>query len=213
MCILFVISAFHVYRVCDVNVFCLSGVEELWKEVALCQLLSLIDLTFLDGFLMEEKPTKRHVKQNLIISNVVAKHWNIPSPSANHDKFMSTALGCIECLPKGMSLLENSFVRDIDPAAKIQAFHVISEHYSTSTEESLLPERFIDLHLAVLNLILQQADQKAIEVLQLDMILLQWHVREELHRLLLFLSAIKHESIQLDAKVNIHPQPYWHRKL
>ncbi|XP_033739605.1 DEP domain-containing protein 7-like isoform X1 [Pecten maximus] len=177
-----------------------EALEDLWKEVALCQLLTLIDLPFLDGLLVDEKPSKKFIKHNLIISNVVAKHWNIPSPSTGQDPFMSSALGCIECLPKGISILENSFVRDTNPAAKLQAFHIISEHYTTQLDESLLPERFIDLHLAVLNFILQQTDQKALEALQLDMILLPWHVREELQRLLRFMAAVKNESMQIDAK-------------
>ena len=115
---------------------------------------------------------------------------------------MQTALNCIECLPKGIVILEKDFVRESTTASKIQSFHVLSEHYTT-IDEPLLPESFIDLHLAILNLVLQQKDKLAIEALRLDMILLPWHVREELHRLLKFMSAASKESIQIDAKVFI----------
>ena len=182
------------------NIFYISALEDLWKEVALCQLLTIVDLPFLDGLLNEEKSTKKHVHHNLIISNVVAKHWNIPL-SGVKDPFMQAALNCIECLPKGIVVLEKDFVRESTPSSKIQSFHVLSQHY-TSVNESMLPESFIDLHLAILNLVLQQKDQIAIEALRLDMILLSWHTREELHRLLKFMFAASKDSIQIDAKVN-----------
>ncbi|XP_052088816.1 DEP domain-containing protein 7-like [Mytilus californianus] len=177
-----------------------DALEDLWKEVALCQLLTIVDLPFLDGLLNEEKSTKKQVRQNLIISNVVSKHWNIPLTGVK-DPFMKTALNCIECLPNGISVLEKDFVREATPGSKIQSCYVLSEHY-TNVDEPLLPESFIDLHLAILNLVLQQKEQIAIEALRLDMILLPWHTREELHRLLKFMSAASEESIQIDAKEN-----------
>ncbi|KAJ8315435.1 hypothetical protein KUTeg_007585 [Tegillarca granosa] len=180
-----------------------EALEELWREVALCQLLTIIDLPILDGLLAEEKPRK-NLKANLVISNVVAKHWNMPvtAGSKMDDPFMRSALNCIECLPQGLSVLEKDFTKESTPASKIQAFHFMDEHYHT-IDEPLLPERFLELHLAVLNLVLQQKDTVAIEALQLDMILLPWHIREELHRLLKFMSAAMEESaFQIDPKLD-----------
>lgn len=169
----------------------------------MCQLLTIIDLPILDGLLAEEKPRKS-MKANLVISNVVAKHWNMPvtAGSKMDDPFMRSALNCIECLPQGLSVLEKDFTKESTPSSKIQAFHFMDEHYHT-IEEPLLPERFLELHLAVLNLVLQQKDTIAIEALQLDMILLPWNIREELHRLLKFMSAAMEESaFQIDPKVS-----------
>lgn len=181
--------------------FCFVALDELWKEVALCQLLTIVDLPFLDGLLTDDKSAKKGVRTNLIISNVVAKHWNIPL-SGVKDPFMQTALNCIECMPNGIVVLERDFVREATPASKIQSFHALSEHYTT-LNPPLLPESFIDLHLAVLNLVLQQKDTVAIDALRLDMILLPLDTREELHRLLKFMAAASREPIQIDAKVYI----------
>ncbi|KAK3097684.1 hypothetical protein FSP39_012092 [Pinctada imbricata] len=181
-----------------------SAIEGLWKEVALCQLLTIIDLPFLDGILTADKNEKKHIKQNIVISNVVAKHYNMPANGINNvtDSVMRSALNCIECLPKGLLVLEREFVKECHPAAKIQAFQVLSEHYS-KIEEPLLPERFLDLHLNILNLVLQQKNKLALEALQLDMIILPWNIKEELHRLLKFMSACASlEEFQLDSKVD-----------
>ena len=181
----------------------LTALEELWKEVALSQLLTIVDIPFIDTLLIDEKTEKKQMKQSLIVSNMVTKHWNMPTSGEHRvsDPFMSTALSCIECLPNGLAVLENQFVRESDVGAKIQAYHHISQHYTQHQEEPLLPATFIDLHLAILNLILKQQDDKALEALQMDVILLPWYIREELHRMLLFMSAAtKEDALQLDPK-------------
>ncbi|KAL5010967.1 hypothetical protein ScPMuIL_013272 [Solemya velum] len=175
--------------------------EEIWKETALCQLLTLVDLPFLDGILSEEKIAKKQ-KQSTVLSNGMAKHWNMPGSrdSGIQDIFMRTALDCIECLPKGPSILEQDFVRRSDPISKMQALSVIVEHYR-SLAEPLLPERFLDLNLAILNLVLQEKEEIARDALQLSLILLPWNLREEVQRLLKFMAAAADDSlIQLDPK-------------
>ena len=96
--------------------FPLSVIEETWREVALAQLTSLIDLTFLDGVLAPEKPNKRQQQHhNLIISNIVAKNWHLPVTQSllnlnevglreEQETVIQTAIACIECLPKGEPL-------------------------------------------------------------------------------------------------------------
>lgn len=94
--------------------FPLAVIEEVWREVALAQLTTLIDLTFLDGVLAEDKLSKRQQQHhNLIISNIVAKNWHLPITQslinlnlvgleeAEEDGVIQTAIACIECLPKG----------------------------------------------------------------------------------------------------------------
>ena len=93
--------------------FPLSVIEETWREVALAQLTTLIDLTFLDGVLAPEKPNKRQQQHhNLMISNIVAKNWHLPVTQSlldlneaglreEQETVIQTAIACIECLPKG----------------------------------------------------------------------------------------------------------------
>ncbi|XP_061195653.1 DEP domain-containing protein 7-like [Saccostrea echinata] len=175
--------------------------ESLWREVALCQLLTTVEIPFLEGLLSDQKSSKKTVKQNMI-TNSVSKHYNSVGINNITDPFMRTALNCIECLPKGLLVLEKDFVRGQNPAAKIQAFHVLSGHYK-SQANSLMPENFIEVHLAILNFIIQQKHEMAIEALQLDLIILPWHIREELRRLLKFMTACAEMTdFSVDSKVN-----------
>ena len=48
--------------------------------------------------------------------------------------------------------------------------------------------------MAILNLLLQQQDRQAVEALQLDMLLLPLAVKEEMHRLLKFMTAVSLDS-------------------
>jgi hypothetical protein len=176
--------------------------ESLWREVALCQLLTLIEIPFLEGLLSDEKSGKKGFKHGAMISSSVSKHYN--SVSINHitDPFMRTAVGCIECLPNGLQVLEKDFVRGQNPAAKIQAFHVINGHYRSQTH-SLLPENFIEVHLAIMNFIIQHKPDTAVVALQLDMVILPWQVREELRRLLKFMVACAEMTdFSVDSKVS-----------
>ena len=45
--------------------------------------------------------------------------------------------------------------------------------------DTILPGRFFDLHMAILNLILQQQNKQAVKALRLDMVLLPLSVKEE----------------------------------
>ncbi|XP_041350977.1 DEP domain-containing protein 7-like [Gigantopelta aegis] len=177
-------------------------VEETWKEVALAQLLILVEVPFLDGVLGEEKENKKQLRRNLIISNVVAKHTNMPFLGAVdfEDSVMHTAYDCLQCMPKGTSLLSDESFKQGDAQTKTKLFWKIAKYYS-ELSEPLLPERFIDLHVAILNLIMTEHEKNALESLQLDVILLPWSVREELQRLLRFLSAVKKDkSFSLDVQ-------------
>ena len=86
-----------------------ADVNETWREVALTQLLTLVDLTFLDGILSEDKISKEehHPRDIFVISNIMVRNWHLPlTPSSVRtptDPLMQTAMECIECLPLGNS--------------------------------------------------------------------------------------------------------------
>ncbi|XP_050390420.1 DEP domain-containing protein 7 isoform X1 [Patella vulgata] len=175
-------------------------IEEIWKETALAQLLTLVDVSFVDGPLSEEKPAKKP-RHNLIISNTIAKRYTSPykgSAPVFEDSVLHAGYDCIECLPKGLNLLSDDCLRQSNPKAKNKVFNIIAKHYR-DLSECILPDRFVDLHLAILNLIVSQRESVALQALQLDMILLPWTVREELHRLLKFMNAVcKDHTLKLD---------------
>ena len=69
--------------------------------------------------------------------------------------------------------------------------------------DTILPGRFFDLHMAILNLILQQQNKQAVKALRLDMVLLPLSVKEEVHRLLKFMMAVSLDTtLVLDPNVS-----------
>ena len=80
---------------------------------------------------------------------------------------------------------------------------MISEYYAMRAD-SLFPERFMDLNMSVMNLVLQEKDLSAVQAMQLVMILLPDRLREELKRLIKFMAAAAEDNeLQLDKQVII----------
>ena len=176
------------------------------KETALCQLLTIIELHFLDGVLTEEKSRKLSKPvQGSVVSNMLAKHWNQQclTNGPHRDPFMQAALDCIAHIPRGISRFDTDFTKSCDPVTKLQAFNMIAEYYAMRAD-ALFPERFMDLNMSVMNLVLQEKDLNAIQAMQLVMILLPDRIREELKRLLKFMAAAAEDNeLQLDRQVII----------
>ncbi|KAL4233179.1 DEP domain-containing protein 7 [Mactra antiquata] len=181
-------------------------ISEVEREIALCQLLTLVDISFLDGVLTEEKQDKQKRKvvkphRSGIVSNIVAKQWSMKcsARSASHtDPFMRSALDCIAHIPRGVSKFDTDFSKGNDPVTKLQAYNMICEHYAMRPD-SIFPERFLDLNLSIIKLILSERYDSALHAMQLNMILLPGRQREELRRLLEFLSvAVSDTSLNLD---------------
>ena len=175
------------------------------KETALCQLLTIIELSFLDGVLTEEKQSKKLSKplHGSVVSNILAKQWNqhCLTNGPHRDPFMHAALNCIAHIPRGISKFDTDFTKSCDPVTKLQAFNMISEYFAMRADP-LFPERFIDLNMSVMNLVLQEKDLSALQAMQLVMMLLPDRQREELKRLLKFMAAAAEDNeLQLDAQV------------
>ncbi|RUS81013.1 hypothetical protein EGW08_011218 [Elysia chlorotica] len=193
-----------------------TEVEEVWREVALTQLLTHVELTFLDGILSEESADHRSAasvrrqqqRHHLIISNLVARSWHLPlTPGSNFggaslpsDPLLVTAMDCIEFFPSGGNILNDPIFKRRGHEAKLWAKDLIVKHFK-SLDESLLPNRYLELHMAILNQLLSGAFDNALVCLQLYMILLPVSSREELYRLLKFM-----RSLAVDSTVIIDPQ-------
>ncbi|KAK3774571.1 hypothetical protein RRG08_035001 [Elysia crispata] len=196
----------------------LSGeeVEEVWKEVALTQLLTHVELTFLDGILSEDSvdhksaasARRQQQRHHLIISNLVARSWHLPlTPGSGvggalvpSDPLLVTAMDCIEFFPNGGNILNDPIFKRRGHEAKLWAKDLIVKHFK-NLGESLLPHRYLELHMAILNQLLSGALDNALVCLQLYMILLPVSSREELYRLLKFMW-----SLAADSTVTIDPQ-------
>ncbi|BFZ09926.1 hypothetical protein BsWGS_12965 [Bradybaena similaris] len=182
-------------------------VEDVWREVALTQLLTLVELTFLDGILSEDKYSlHQKLQDHLIISNAVARNWRLPLipglTDARPDPLLQSAVECIQHLPKGLNYLSEPVFRRRGMEAKLWAKDIIVKHY-TSLEEMLLPQKYLELHMAILNLVLTDNLDTALSALQLYVILLPCHTREELYRLLRFMRSLAADSdMRLDSQVS-----------
>ena len=82
-------------------------------------------------------------------------------------------------------------------------YQAITDHYCSITTP-LWSENFMDLHLALFNLLMQSRREVALRALQLAMILLHNQEREELRRLLRFLKyAVDDDAVSLSATVSV----------
>ncbi len=107
-------------------------------------------------------------------------------------------MDCIECLPKGLDMLDISMSEKTDLTQKLRMYSSIADHYKDAPEP-LWSSRFLDLQLGLLNLIMQNNADSAVTCLQLCMVLLPSDVREELKRLLNFLHQV---SISEDVRIS-----------
>ncbi|KAK3593200.1 hypothetical protein CHS0354_002725 [Potamilus streckersoni] len=180
-------------------------IEDIWREVALRQLLTIVDLPFLDSILNEDKQ-KRHSRQfsSNFISNEVAKHCSLPCIGAKDisDPYMRTAVDCMQNFSRSSGLQDEvqDFSRYSDSKSKLEAYSVICEYYSQQSEP-LLQERYLDLMIAILNLVIQEKNEAAVKALQLSVVLLSHNTKVELHCLLKYMAtAAEDNELQLDTE-------------
>ncbi|KAK2185732.1 hypothetical protein NP493_225g03035 [Ridgeia piscesae] len=161
--------------------------EEIWREVALRQLLTLVDIPVLDGILSCEVSLPKVAKQDLAYSNLAFRRFESISslfPSKDDDPWLSSASNCLECCSVGADLLDVS--GGVDTGQRLLIFQCLAQHYG-GLSEPLWTDTFTDLHVALLQLLMSGREYLVIEALQLSMLLLPSVTREELTRLLRFM--------------------------
>ena len=161
-------------------------------------MLTIVELSVLDRVLNVDEEKEKCAKKLLkpihnsgVISNIVAKRWSLTctASSVSHsDPFMRAALECIAHIPRGVSKFDTDFTKASDAVTKRQAYNMISEHYAMR-QDSLFPDRFLDLNLAIMKHVLLDRDDTALQAMQLNMILLPDRQKDELRRLLKFMQA------------------------
>ena len=100
------------------------------------------------------------------------------------DPWLTSATNCLECCSVGADLLDMS--SGVDTGHRLLIFQCLAQHYG-SLSQPLWANTFTDLHIALLQLLMQGREHLAIEALQLSMLLLPSIIREELTRLLRFM--------------------------
>jgi hypothetical protein len=118
------------------------------------------------------------------------------------DLWWDAAIECIDSLPQGLIMLDVSLTEKSDLTQKLRLYQSIADHYTHLTEP-LWSENFVDIHVGLLNLLMQGKRSEVLKGLCLSAVLLPSDIREEMKRLLKFLyQAVSQEAISLSSAVS-----------
>ncbi|XP_031615334.1 DEP domain-containing protein 4 [Oreochromis aureus] len=197
--------------------------DQVWKQQTVLQLLQLVELPVLDCIL--NSPERVHpqackaplANQDLVISNTCLERElsdTIPLPQL--DEWLSAAADCLELFPDQLIVvageqlsLQFGNASLEDPSAehmtskKRLLFDTIAKYYSGQEKSPLISGRYLDIHIAVLNLLDEGKLQDAIKASQLCLRLLETSLRDELQRLLAFMAiAARSDTCRLQKQTD-----------
>ncbi|KAG5845743.1 hypothetical protein ANANG_G00142470 [Anguilla anguilla] len=187
-------------------------VEEVWKQQTLVQLLQIVELPVLDCILTS--PGKTELQRvgplsnhaDLVISNTcvdreVTQSLNLPEL----DSWLAAAADCLEHFPDQLIVVAGEHLQqgsaDGDKSLSAQKrllFDTVAKYYGSQERAPLLTGRYLDIHVAILELLDCGKREDALTASQLCLRLLQPGARAELHSLLGFMAAAAlPESVRL----------------
>ncbi|KPP69785.1 DEP domain-containing protein 4-like [Scleropages formosus] len=184
-------------------------VEGVWKQHTLLQLLQIVELPVLDSILTSPGkpepqrgvPLSNH--EDLVISNTfvdreVIQSLNLPQL----DSWLTAATTCLEHFPDqlivvaGEHLLQQGgVVVDGDEelsATKRLLFDIIAKYYGAQERRPLIIGRYLDIHMGILELLVEGKQEPALTASQLCLRLMEPSDRDELRRLLAFMAVAAH---------------------
>ncbi|XP_064794977.1 DEP domain-containing protein 4 [Oncorhynchus masou masou] len=189
-------------------------VEEVWKQQTLLQLLQTVELPVLDCILAT--PTRgaqphpqaaalqllQSHHQDLVISNTcldreLPQTLNLPEL----DAWLVAAADCLELFPDQLIVLagehllqQGSTTEGAERLAgqKKLLFDTMAKHYGDQEKSPLLTGRYLDIHMAILDLLDCGKVDDAVRAYQLCLHLLEPAGRDELRRLLAFMATAAH---------------------
>ncbi|XP_028255235.1 DEP domain-containing protein 4 [Parambassis ranga] len=186
-------------------------VDEVWKQQTLLQLLQMVELPMLDCILTTPERVRPQVcrlplaNQDLVISNTCLERempdtLNLPQL----DGWLSAAADCLELLPDQLIVVAGEQLSQQDSESSLEdeqmasqkrlLFDTIAKYYSGQEKAPLLCGRYLDIHVAILNLLDEAKVQDAIRASQLCLRLLETSMRDELRRLLTFMATAAHSD-------------------
>ncbi|XP_029318249.1 DEP domain-containing protein 4 [Cottoperca gobio] len=187
-------------------------VEGVWKQQTLLQLLQIVELPMLDGILTSPARVQLQAcrtplaTQDLVISNMCLDRelpdtLNLPKL----DGWLSAAADCLALFPdqlivfagEQLSQQSGNTVSEDEQAERLESqkrllFDTIAKYYSGQDKAPLLSGRYLDIHAAILNLLGEGKLQDAIKASQLCFRLLETSARDEIRKLLAFMSTAAH---------------------
>lgn len=186
-------------------------VDEVWHQQAVFRLLQLIELPLLES-LLEGKETSRRALHGmdsdpdlLYTSSYLDREVLKAFSEAQADEWMSGAVDCLEFLPdelvveisRGLAACGDDLIR-----CKRLLYQVLTKHYGHTQQPPLLSNHIFDIHSGISELLVNGKREQAVEALQLSLKLQDSRSREELRRLLRFMSvAAKPEEVKLHKEI------------
>ncbi|KAM9817298.1 DEP domain-containing protein 7 [Neosynchiropus ocellatus] len=186
-------------------------VDEVWHQLAVSRLLQLIELPLLEELLEGKDATRRLLKSVdsdpdlLYTSSYLDREVLKAFSEAQADEWMSGAVDCLEFLPdelvvevsRGLAGCADDLLR-----CKMLLYSVLAQHYGRADHPPLLSNHVFDIHSGISELLVNGKQEQALEALQLSLKLQDSRCREELRRLLRFMSvAGKSQEVKLHKEI------------
>lgn len=185
--------------------------NEVWREQTVFRLLQLIELPLLENLLEGQerpRPSLHGMDSDpdlLYTSSYLDREVLKAFSEAQADEWLSAAVDCLELLPDEL-VVEVS--RGLPRCAEDQAqckrllYGVLAQHYGRTQHPPLLSNHVFDIHSGVSELLVNGKQEQALEALQLCLKLQDSRSREELRRLLRFMSvAAKSQEVKLHKEI------------
>ncbi|CAE1324417.1 unnamed protein product [Acanthosepion pharaonis] len=172
--------------------------EDVLKQVALCELLRILDVPIIDGFLSHLY--RDSSPRAFGWTNFGATFNTCTSPMFGkkaHDAFLTAAMDCIATSSQDLpGLRREGFCVPLSVDEKRHLFEMVLNVH-TNLEKTLLSEWDVDFHLAICNMILHGKEEKAKLAFHLySLVLAQYH-KDKLIRLFKFIQfVVSDEQLQ-----------------
>ncbi|XP_014788606.1 DEP domain-containing protein 7 [Octopus bimaculoides] len=182
--------------------------DDVLRQVSLCELLRLLDIHILDGFLAHlhmEDGSRQNGWTNYGLS-----YATCASPmfgKRSHDPFLTAAMDCLATSTQDLpGLRKEGFCVPLSLEEKQHLFETVVNHYK-NLDEPLLSSWDLDFHLSIRNMILNGFEEKAKHAFHLYSLILPRFQKEKLIRILNFIQIVTHdeELQQCSQMYSTHP--------
>ncbi|RXM36712.1 SCY1-like protein 2 [Acipenser ruthenus] len=183
------------------NLLSKKVVDDVWKQQTLLQLLQIIDLPILDSILespvkMEQQTVPFCNHDDLVISNTcVDREVTHCLKLSLLDTWLSAAIDCLECFPDQLIVIAGEHLsqqcegeKEKMDVQKRLLFDTIAKYYNQE-KGPLLTSRYFDIHTGIIELLEKRKSEESLDASQLCLRLLEPNARDELRRLLAFMSV------------------------
>lgn len=171
-----------------VNVIC-----DVWREVALLRLLLIVEIPILEGIMNDDIfSTESSSVPSDASSTVLRKHNSCSAVSSTGyvDLWTRAAVACLDNLDCMYLLPTETYSVNDSTNYKLKLFKLVSDGYSRQ-KEPLISGRMFDVFLVIFTSLLENnKESAAIEAIQLAVLLLPSHQREQLKYLMDFVCVV-----------------------